>query len=328
MSLLRVLHRHFPPPISSSFMAAFPTFAIPSATSTPTPTPTPTPFPSPTSPRTFGSSSQNFQWTSPQDEEDSSNSNHHEPSSPVSTSSQSSRFQFNQPVHPPALATLSTISTSAQTTFGALPYPEWRTEVVERAQKAGMGDVGKVMRWVLWGSNNQLQLDLEEARNRNKEGGAGEDTARKRRSTLKHRRPSTASHSSTITDTEIKLNLSYDSDLSEDTGKILEMSDSEEESDAEWQGWPADLHRQHKVQAQKAKEEAAAAQLPQKSEEEVREEAPKSPAEDQRRYKERRWALEPSGTVTTMYVPTPPSSSGISFLCILPCVMFNMVFVI
>ncbi|KAH9039562.1 hypothetical protein EDB85DRAFT_259220 [Lactarius pseudohatsudake] len=31
------------------------------------------------------------------------------------------------------------------------PYPEWRIEVSQRAQKAGLGDVSEAMGWILWG---------------------------------------------------------------------------------------------------------------------------------------------------------------------------------
>ncbi|KAJ4471475.1 hypothetical protein J3R30DRAFT_1084140 [Lentinula aciculospora] len=43
-------------------------------------------------------------------------------------------------------------------TFGALPYPEWRLEVVTKAQRAGMGELTKAMDQFLWGDNPGLTL--------------------------------------------------------------------------------------------------------------------------------------------------------------------------
>ncbi|KAF8271835.1 hypothetical protein EI94DRAFT_1796707 [Lactarius quietus] len=34
------------------------------------------------------------------------------------------------------------------------PYPEWRIEVSQRAQKAGLGDVSEAMSWILWGRSS------------------------------------------------------------------------------------------------------------------------------------------------------------------------------
>ncbi|KAG6818709.1 hypothetical protein H0H92_002525, partial [Tricholoma furcatifolium] len=43
-------------------------------------------------------------------------------------------------------------------------------------------------------------------------------------------------------------------------GRIIEMSDSEEGSEAEWKGWMADLHRQRQVQEENAKARRKAAE--------------------------------------------------------------------
>ncbi|KAF9461594.1 hypothetical protein BDZ94DRAFT_1263415 [Collybia nuda] len=299
-SFLRILHRHFPPPISSSFITGYPTFSTPTPMSTPTPTPTPTPFPSPTSPRSPVSVTP-FVWPSSSENLlGNIGTRDPEPPSPLSTSSRGSRFRFEPPQHPAVLASLAVHAPlPVHKTFGALPYPEWRLEVAERAQKAGMGDVGSAMRWILWGCAEQLADDLAEVQNRNRggdeaNGGSSKEKGKMRSFTLKNRRQSTSSAIGA------KPGSLYDSDASEDTGKILmNMSDSEGEgSEAEWHGWMADLHRQHQAQAQKEREAAEAALKPQ-SEEEDEDAPPKNRADDLRRYLEQRRALEPHGVVTT-----------------------------
>ncbi|GLB40779.1 hypothetical protein LshimejAT787_0806500 [Lyophyllum shimeji] len=308
-SFLRILHRHLSPPMSSSFVTQAPNFTTVTATSTPTPTPTPTPFPSPVSPRPSGSSVPPFH----------------------------DRFHYGHPHHPPALAELSRPAVAGPKTLGVLPYPEWRMEVAQRAQRAGMGDIGRAMKWVLWQCNTQLELDLQEVLNRDADDEkTSAEIRRKRRETmsLKHRRRSTTSHASTITrgsrgKTQAALGALpepeqssssvtvYDSDFSEDTGKMIEMSDSEEGSEAEWQGWMADLHRQHQAEAQRKREEeaekkrdaaAALAQAMKGSEEELFA-PPKNVEEDRRQIRELRMRYEPSAVVTTMHAAAPTSQS-------------------
>ncbi|GLB45763.1 hypothetical protein LshimejAT787_2800080 [Lyophyllum shimeji] len=341
-SFLRVLHRHLSPPMSSSFVTQAPNFTSATATSTPTPTPTPTPFPSPVSPRPSGSSVPPFQWAgfSAHDKDDEAGhatthtSHDVEPPSPVSTSSHSDRFHYAHPHHPPALAELSRPAVTGPKTLGVLPYPEWRMEVAQRAQRAGMGDIGRAMKWVLWQCNTQLELDLQEVLNRDADDEkTSAEIRRKRRETmsLKHRRRSTTSHASTITrgsrgKTQAALGALpepeqssssvtvYDSDFSEDTGKMIGMSDSEEGSEAEWQGWMADLHRQHQAEAQKKREEeaekrrAALAQAMKGSDEELFA-PPKNVEEDRRQIRELRMRYEPSAVVTTMHAAAPTSQS-------------------
>ncbi|KAG6917733.1 hypothetical protein DXG01_001384 [Tephrocybe rancida] len=166
--------------------------------------------------------------------------------------------------HPSALAALSHPGSGAQKTFGVLPYPEWRTEVTERAQRAGMGNVGRAMKWVLWERKAQLELDIEEVLRRHGEDdqASAESIRKKKRevTSLKNRRRSTTS---TLTRRIVRGNgLSDtasgsvdDSDVSEETGRMFEMSDSEESSEAEWQGWMADIHRQRLAQEQLKREE-------------------------------------------------------------------------
>lgn len=328
--------------MSSSFISAGPDFSKPTPASTPTPTPTPTPFSSPISAHPKAGDGQSFHWTSPSSptilehrhpeiasssstllsSQESTLAQSTELLSPESASSKSGRFRYEAPHHPTALAALSSHPPAATAkSFGVLPYPEWRMEVAERAQRAGMGDVGRAMRWVLWQCGTQLDLDLTEVRNRNAEGQeATAEIRRKRRETmtLKNRRRSSASHASTINGqngTRSRPTTVYDSDVSEDTGKMIAITDSEEESsEAEWQGWMADLHRQHKAQAhQKREEEAAAAKpSPYESDEGVLE-PPRNPEEDRKQIRDRRWAMEPSAIVTTKPMRIMASTSGSFF---------------
>ncbi|KAG6853875.1 hypothetical protein C0991_000482 [Blastosporella zonata] len=258
-SFLRILHRHLSPGTTT-----------PTPTSTPTPTPTPTPFPSPLSSHPSGSNTQAFQWFPSSDEETplpthdgaSSDFSHITPVSPSSRSN-----SFDHETHPSSLTTLTHTGKGVLKTFGALPYPEWRAELTGRAQRAGMGNIGRAMNWVKWGRTDQLALDVEELLRRH--GGSDEASAesirkkKKEVSSLKNRRRSTTStmtkgsanaHRDGPSDTAS--GMIYDSDVSEDTGKLLEMSDSEEGSDAEWYAWQADLSRQRVVQ-KRSRQEAA-----------------------------------------------------------------------
>ncbi|KAG5350564.1 hypothetical protein C0989_010413 [Termitomyces sp. Mn162] len=279
-SLLRVLHRHLTPAASSDFIPSPPVFSIVTPTSV-TPTQTQTPFPSPTSPRA-GAASQNFHWFPSSDEDTpmdststfATSSRRDSHPSPTSVSSEASGQEF--PQHPAVLASLSRSGKKTTQPFDVLPYPEWRLEVTERAQRAGMGNVGRAMKWVRWGSKAQLELDVEELLRRYSASDDASDKAsresirkkKKEATSLKNRRKSTTS---TLTggkssgrsglkdwDREGEGETSvYDSDVSEDTArKMLEMSDSEEESEAEWHGWMADLHRQRQIRKQQMREEA------------------------------------------------------------------------
>ncbi|KAG6845266.1 hypothetical protein H0H87_012001, partial [Tephrocybe sp. NHM501043] len=264
-SFLRVLHRHMSLSASSSFLTKS------------SATPTPTPFPSPTSPQASTSTTQTFQWL-PSSDEDAPTSSLHphilendashdsELLSPISASSRSDRFK--QETHPPDLVVLSRPGKDVSKTFGVLPYPEWRAEVTERAQRAGMGYVGRAMNWIKWGRTEQLALDVEELLRRHGERDdvSAESIRKKKReaTSLKNRRRSTTS---TVTRSILNqggpsdkaLGSTYESDFSEDIEKMLEMSDSEEVSEAEWHGWNLDLGRQREVEKKKLELAAEAA---------------------------------------------------------------------
>jgi hypothetical protein len=165
----------------------------------------------------------------------------------------------------------------------------------------------------MWQCKWQLAFDLEDVRN-SKDDGAGEENVRKRRGTVGSR--SSRKYRRSIIPTAISsANSGSDSEVDEETGRLIAGSDSEEESsEAEWQGWMADLFRQQKVQAQEKRvqeeAEAAGAEKFGDLEGDRIEEPPKTPAEDRRHQLERRRAFEPVGIVTTMYSNTPPSSTG------------------
>ena len=304
----------------------------------PTPTPTPTPFPSPTSPRHPMIGVPHPYWMYSQSpansESDLANAKALPPASsnvPLSpgSSSRSSDFLSRVPQHPSALLNLSR-TLDAPSRFGVLPYPEWRIEVAERAQRAGMGEVGRAMKWMLWQNRNQLDLDLQEVRSRHSiDEQSSEEIRRKRRQTvsLKNRRRSTASGTPTICGStaggsqKSRSMAAHDSDASEDTGRIIGRSESgEESSEAEWLGWTADLRRQHRVQGERIRLQKED-RLADESDEVT---APKSPEEDRRFVGERRRLLEPSATVVVTTRSHVLSSSSMFFLTSRPhCYMYS-----
>ena len=177
-----------------------------------------------------------------------------------------------------------------------------------------MRDVGSALRWVMWQSNRQLVLDLEDVRVQKDDSTACEHVQRRRsmagpRSSRRYRRSLVPMRSSA--DGGIDNPVLSGSELGEEMGGLISGSDSES-SEAEWQGWMADLFRQQKVQAQakRVREEAAAVEKLVDLDEGDRIEPPRTPAEDRRHQIEKRRALEPIGIVTTMYSNTPPSSTG------------------
>ncbi|KAL0945277.1 hypothetical protein HGRIS_000786 [Hohenbuehelia grisea] len=318
-SLLRVLHRHFPDPLASTFVA---------------PTPTPTPFPSPASPT---GKYPNFDRDGDPSERDAY-TEAQEPDSP-------SQSESHDPLVVPA---------EDLRHFGTVPYPEWRVERMVKAQRAGMGDVGKAMGWMLWGSMfpdgcDMLRPDGASARSSSTKS---KDTqrARRRPGTPKHPRSKSRSRSSsrksqtsTLTPTPSVApqpdSDPYDTDVSgafssgEDSDIDLPNSENEgESSEIEWQGWKTDLRRQARVR--QAEAEAARAHQERQADDvdsDVRPlplmsaagwhqspyrfslvtpsplNIPQTPAQAQRLFQEGRRALEPSAVVTS--VPSPTTST-------------------
>ncbi|KAJ3851039.1 hypothetical protein EV368DRAFT_83935 [Lentinula lateritia] len=235
-SFLRVIHRHAPHVVDSSFLSNLPPFQMPKSSNVPAaPAPTPT-FPSsfPTPEQAMPPSFARWSWSTQNQERRSSldevspitlsakeiNQSSGSPlarieapteaisnpnsscvnDTPAGTQSLVSPItapkdsrQFRLPPSPRLLATVSdTQNSSTHTssllnstlgrrqsetkqfnilssqqknslgTFGALPYPEWRLEVVTKAQRAGMGELTKAMDQFLWGDNPGLaQLTRE-----------------------------------------------------------------------------------------------------------------------------------------------------------------------
>ncbi|KAJ7117589.1 hypothetical protein C8R44DRAFT_198464 [Mycena epipterygia] len=150
--------------------------------------------------------------------------------------------------HPPSLAHLRV--PRGGLSLGALPFPEWRTSLLARARRAGLGRIGKAVEWVLWNGDTEEQEWLPD--------GARKGKGRERPPRI--RQP-------TSTD-------GYDSDVSGD-GSPSEGYNAEEDSDdedgsgrhagtrseTEWVGWMGDLRRQARVKSEtrelaKAREEA------------------------------------------------------------------------
>ncbi|KAJ8089356.1 hypothetical protein PM082_014604 [Marasmius tenuissimus] len=165
-SFLRILHRHAPHSIFSSFVQslALSLPAIPALSSVSPSTPNPTPIgdgtPSP-SPIVFApapadarnrhrhQTSHSYEiaavgnGTADGDEHDHPHPHTHtQDDSAVTTPRESEIFPMP-----------NSEGTKLLNTFGALPYPEWRVELVTRARKSGMGGVNRAMERFLWGED-------------------------------------------------------------------------------------------------------------------------------------------------------------------------------
>lgn len=99
--------------------------------------------------------------------------------------------------------------------YDSLPYPEWRTKTVETARKAGMGDVGKPLAFVLWSENAHQEPSLYDIRSPRFAFSQGMC------------RKSSTSSFAPYSDSE--------------SGEI------DGESEMEWEGWMRDLERQGSV---------------------------------------------------------------------------------
>lgn len=104
-----------------------------------------------------------------------------------------------------------------ESSSAVIPYPEWRVNIVDTAQKVGMGDVGKPMAWVLW-----PEMGLG--------GGSFVPNIRKRQQESSQR---TSYPPSPI------------SSCSSSDPEFDEYSD--DDSELEWDGWTKDLDRQSLV---------------------------------------------------------------------------------
>lgn len=253
-SILRTLHRGFPPPILSAFVKALPSFTGTGVT--PAATPPPSPPAESMKPRL-----NRF----PQSLAD------------AIAPSQTSRS------HPEVLQRESS-------TFGALPYPEWRLEVARKAQKAGLGDVGKPMETFIFGRL------------------LGPASVRS---------PISALHNPDSIQTHVRADSgesedSFKSFDDENEGLIEGESDSDEASEKEWLGWMADLHRQTTLATEERNndEEALRPSLDRgESLTDDEEDYPRDADEDRRRIQLERRALEPSGKVMSTGANDEPVAS-------------------
>ncbi|KAF8134999.1 hypothetical protein EV363DRAFT_1447792 [Boletus edulis] len=123
----------------------------------------------------------------------------------------------------PSIVTVSHHATaspaSSFASYDTIPYPEWRINTVENARKAGMGDVGKAMAWVIW-----------------TEKGLGESLL----GNIRHHRHAFSE--------EMQYKTTFAPDIycgSDD--------ESDEDSEMEWDGWMRDLERQSRVKQQSEK---------------------------------------------------------------------------
>jgi hypothetical protein len=118
-------------------------------------------------------------------------------------------------------------------TLGATPYPEWRTDVANRAQKAGLGHLGKGLERILCGADRDHMRG--ESSSVGDRGLVERASGRARRDTIK----STMSGGTVVASEAVQ---AEEEDSDQDT-------DDQEPSDCEWEGWMRDLGRQGLVQA-------------------------------------------------------------------------------
>ncbi|KAK1215002.1 hypothetical protein PQX77_022413 [Marasmius sp. AFHP31] len=165
-SFLRILHRHAPHSIFSSFVQSLSLSlpAIPSLPPASPTTPNPTPIgdgtPSP-SPIVFAPAP-----ADPRNRHRHQTSHSYEIAAIGNGSADGDEHDEHTHPHPPHSHDDSAVTTPRESeifpmpnsegtkllnTFGALPYPEWRVELVTRARKSGMGGVNKAMEMFLWG---------------------------------------------------------------------------------------------------------------------------------------------------------------------------------
>lgn len=295
-SMLRILHRHSAHPISSTF-----TSALPSMSSTPMGLPSP--------PLGHDHDGQSFQAQQSLESLEKSSSGPdtilNQLPATLPTISDTPPSQ-RTPQHP-----MSLISTaqSLSNTFGALPYPEWRSQVTDRARRAGIGQVGRAMETFLFGSPLESSAPTgRKSRDRRKRpiepdelGLSSEARRGRRRESTMTMEPSPISSS------------------------VTESDSGEESSETEWLGWLGDLHRQARVtRAQQLLEQLRLHELQQETYDyddpyqEPRNHLPETFSESQaqatRRFIEDRRALEPSGTVISLShdsnAPIPPNQPG------------------
>ncbi|KAJ7701325.1 hypothetical protein B0H14DRAFT_3527640 [Mycena olivaceomarginata] len=152
--------------------------------------------------------------------------------------------------HPPSLAHLR--APPRGLSLGALPYPEWRTGLLQRARRAGLGRIGRAVEWVLWNGNGSAAEEGEwmlegQSPVRSRRGtGKGKGAAQRERGRGRRAPKPTSTDG-------------YDSDDEDpDPGAASDGSSSSAgsgrgwggaRSETEWEGWMGDLRRQARVAA-------------------------------------------------------------------------------
>ena len=140
-------------------------------------------------------------------------------------------------------------ATAQQLAYMALPYPEWRLNLVNQARRAGMREIGRPLDLALHGWGREFEEAAARERKSHRE------LAREK----KNRRKSEQSHVSTIKARGRRVGRveggsdaddddDGDGDEQEAVGTTQLDSDSDEESDTEWLAWMTDLPRQFLVQ--------------------------------------------------------------------------------
>ncbi|KAG7089092.1 hypothetical protein E1B28_010801 [Marasmius oreades] len=145
-SFLRILHRHAPYSIFSSFLSSLSLPPMPTlgASSPSTPNPTPVQGSTPTtSPIVFAPAPPDHRRR----QTDYEIAAIADPA-PTSAFKDSETFRLPQQV-----SGLLEEGTKFLNTFGALPYPEWRIDLVTRARKCGLGGVNRGVEMHLWGGD-------------------------------------------------------------------------------------------------------------------------------------------------------------------------------
>ena len=152
--------------------------------------------------------------------------------------------------HPQILGSLAArAAPTRHLAYMALPYPEWRLNLVNQARRAGMREIGRPLELALHGFGREFEEAAARERKLQREVGRGKH----------NRRKSEQSNVSTIKPRGRRVGrVASDSDADDDSGAgdeqevmgatQLDSDSEEEESDTEWLAWMTDLPRQFFVQ--------------------------------------------------------------------------------
>ena len=299
-SILRILHRHSPPYLSSSFTHSHTIID---------------------SPNTFTKAKLDLHHRS---------KDQRVPSDTDDDGQYAATAKSTGTSHPTILGSLAARAAPAQQlAYVALPYPEWRLNLVNHARRAGMREIGRPLDLALHGWGR----DFEEAAARERK------MQREMEREKQNRRKSEQSHVSTIkargkrvdkvaggSDADDDNDGDEDGDEQEAMGATQLDSDSEEESDTEWLAWMTDLPRQFLVQQSQMTVPTSptsqssfanpfsSSPLVEGDDEPIR--PPRTQEEERTLHADRIRYLEPSSTVRAnpTYLPSPTSISFLNSL--------------